>query len=74
MLVATLAHLNSPAIESSRRYEILIVGGGSKDDTSALALKLVSHYPQSDIRVNLGKGGASAPRKDRGCSQAVVIA
>ncbi|KAI6024039.1 glycosyltransferase family 2 protein [Pisolithus microcarpus 441] len=59
----TLAHLNSPAMKSSRTYEILIVDDGSKDDTSALALKLASHYPQSELRVvtlekNLGKGGA----------------
>lgn len=63
MLEATLAHLNSPTIKSSRTYEILIVDDGSKDDTSALALKLASQYPRSDIRVitlekNLGKGGA----------------
>lgn len=63
MLEVTLAHLNSPAIKSSRTYEILIVDDGSKDDTSALALKLASHYPQSELRVvtlekNLGKGGA----------------
>ncbi|KAI6023942.1 glycosyltransferase family 2 protein [Pisolithus microcarpus 441] len=63
MLEVTLTHLNSPAIKSSRTYEILIVDDGSKDDTSALALKLASHYPQSELRVvtlekNLGKGGA----------------
>ncbi|KAL4065919.1 glycosyltransferase family 2 protein [Scleroderma yunnanense] len=64
MLQTTVAHLKSPASKaSSRTYEILIVDDGSTDDTSALALKLASQYPQSEIRIitlekNLGKGGA----------------
>ena len=63
MLETTLTHLNSSVLNSSRTYEILIVDDGSKDDTSALALKLARQYAQSDIRVitlekNLGKGGA----------------
>ncbi|KIM58987.1 glycosyltransferase family 2 protein [Scleroderma citrinum Foug A] len=63
MLETTLTHLNSSDSNSSRTYEILIVDDGSKDDTSALALKLARQYAQSDIRVitlekNLGKGGA----------------
>ena len=46
-----------------RTHELLIVDDGSKDDTSALALKLAAQNPTSDIRVitleqNLGKGGA----------------
>ncbi|KIM67075.1 glycosyltransferase family 2 protein [Scleroderma citrinum Foug A] len=63
LLETTLTHLNSSVSNSSRTYEILIVDDGSKDDTSAFALKLARQYAQSDIRVitldnNLGKGGA----------------
>ena len=63
LLETTLTHLNSSVSNSSRTHEILIVDDEPKDDTSALALKLVRQYAQSDIRVitlekNLGKGGA----------------
>jgi len=63
MLETTLAHLNSPALRSSRTHELLIIDDGSKDDTSSLALKLAIQNSQSEIRVvtlekNLGKGGA----------------
>ena len=63
MLETTLNHLNSSPIHQTRTYELLIVDDGSKDDTSALALKLAQQHLESDIRVvtlekNLGKGGA----------------
>lgn len=63
MLETTLIHLETPAIKSSRAYEVLIVDDGSKDGTSALALELAVKNRHSDIRVvtlerNLGKGGA----------------
>lgn len=63
MLETTVTYLNSPISKLSRTYEVLIVDDGSKDDTSALALKLAQKYASSDIRVvtleeNLGKGGA----------------
>jgi dolichyl-phosphate beta-glucosyltransferase len=63
MLETTLNHLNSASIRQTRTYELVIVDDGSKDDTSALALKLAQQHLHSDIRVvtlekNLGKGGA----------------
>jgi len=63
MLEATLNHFNSSPVNQRPTYELLIVDDGSKDETSALALKLAQQYPESDIRVvtlekNLGKGGA----------------
>lgn len=63
MLETTLDHLNSASIQQTRTYELVIVDDGSKDDTSALALKLAQQHLKSDIRVvtlekNLGKGGA----------------
>jgi dolichyl-phosphate beta-glucosyltransferase len=63
MLDTTLNHLNASPIRQTRTYELLIVDDGSKDDTSALALKLAQRHLESDIRVvtlekNLGKGGA----------------
>lgn len=63
MLETTLDHLNSASIRQTRTFELVIVDDGSKDDTSALALKLAQQHLNSDIRVvtlekNLGKGGA----------------
>ncbi|KAG2137586.1 Alg5-prov protein [Suillus bovinus] len=63
MLETTLDHLNSASIRHTRTYELIIIDDGSKDDTSALALKLAQQHLNSDIRVvtlekNLGKGGA----------------
>jgi glycosyltransferase involved in cell wall biosynthesis len=51
MLEITLDHLNSASIQQTRTYELVIVDNGSKDDTSALALKLVQQHLNSDIRV-----------------------
>ncbi|KAG2742965.1 glycosyltransferase family 2 protein, partial [Suillus brevipes Sb2] len=58
-----LNHLNSASIQQTRTYEHVIVDDGSKDDASALALKLAQQHLNGDIRVvtlekNLGKGGA----------------
>jgi dolichyl-phosphate beta-glucosyltransferase len=68
MLDTTLAHLRASTSAGghprrTRTHELLIVDDGSKDDTSALALKLAAQNPTTDIRVitlekNLGKGGA----------------
>ncbi|KIM50529.1 glycosyltransferase family 2 protein [Scleroderma citrinum Foug A] len=55
MLETTLTHLNSSVSNSLRTYEILIVDDRSKDDTSALALKLARQYAQSDIRGSLSR-------------------
>ncbi|CAL1713951.1 unnamed protein product [Somion occarium] len=60
MFTSTMNHLSSIP---KRTYEILIVDDGSTDDTSEIALKLATQYPDCDIRVvtlkkNLGKGGA----------------
>ena len=55
MLETTLTLLNSSVSNSLRTYEILIVDDGSKDDTSALALKLARQYAQSDIRGSLSR-------------------
>jgi dolichyl-phosphate beta-glucosyltransferase len=62
MLETTLDHLNSASIQQTRTYELVIVDDGSKDDTSALALKLTQQHLKSDNRVvtlekNLGTGG-----------------
>jgi len=65
MLTDTLQHLLAPSTPK-RSFEIIIVDDGSKDDTSSVALKFLSHNTQFkgvDIRVvklekNRGKGGA----------------
>jgi dolichyl-phosphate beta-glucosyltransferase len=63
MLETTLNHLNLASIRHTRTYELIIVDDGSKENTSALALKLAQQHLNSDIRVvtlekNTGKRGA----------------
>lgn len=65
MLSDTLQHLQAPTTPK-RTFEIIIVDDGSKDDTTSVALKYLSDFPQykgAEIRVvklekNRGKGGA----------------
>jgi len=63
MMAATIKHLTSAGLKDKRSFEILIVDDGSRDGTSATALKLANIYSMCDIKVvtlenNVGKGGA----------------
>lgn len=63
MMAATIKHLTSAGLKDKRSFEILIVDDGSRDGTSATALKLAYKYSTCDIKVvtlekNVGKGGA----------------
>jgi dolichyl-phosphate beta-glucosyltransferase len=63
MMAATIKHLTSAGLKHKRSFEILIVDDGSRDGTSATALKLAKKYSTCNVKVvtlekNIGKGGA----------------
>ena len=63
MMAATIKHLTSAGLKDKRSFEILVVDDGSRDGTSATALKLANKYSTCDVKVvtlekNVGKGGA----------------
>ncbi|KAG1812907.1 uncharacterized protein BJ212DRAFT_1368889 [Suillus subaureus] len=65
MFETALGHLNSTHIRRAcTSHELVIVDDDSKDNTSALTLKLAQQYFKGDIRVitlemNLGNGGVA---------------